>query len=136
MSEGRQARVENLKESSTRKSEEAQAKAWRAIMALVARGATVDFPAVVIEAGVSPSFLYKNPRLRAEIVSRRTPPPPRIESRSTVARSKEASNAVKLAVASSALRQLRDENTSLRAENARLQGEIQTLRRSLRLAKL
>lgn len=132
MSVLKEARTRTLNEASTRKSEDAQAKARRGIMALVARGAAIDFPAVASESGVSPSFLYKNPEIRAEIVSRRTPPPPRIESRSRIARSKEASNAVKLAVASSALRELRDENMALRSENSRLQGEIQALRRTMR----
>ena len=132
----REQRTQTLLATSTLKSEIAEAKARRAIIAMTARGAAIDFPAVATEAGVSPSFLYKNPRLRAEIVSKRNPPPPRIETRSSIARSKDASNAVKLAVASNALRELRDENAALRAENARLQGEVQTLRRSLRTTKL
>lgn len=101
-------------------------------MAMKARGAVIDFSTVAVEAGVSASFLYRHPALRADIAGLRKQPPPRIEPGTASARSKEASNAVKLAVATEALRQLRAENELLRTENSRLQGELQALRRAIR----
>lgn len=132
MNSRRDERVETLRAATARKQEDAEAKVRRALMSMRARGTVIDFKTVATEAGVSSSYLYKHQTLRAEIASLRTPPPPRVEQPAAAARSKEASNAVKLAVAISALSELRREVAVLREENARLQGDLAALRASRR----
>jgi hypothetical protein len=101
-------------------------------MAMKVRNVRIDFPSVASEAHVSTDFLYGHAELRAEIVSLRKTPPPRIEAKTSVTKSRDASNAVKLAVATQALQELRQENQALREENARLHGDLMSLRRSPR----
>lgn len=124
----REQRVAVLRAAATAKREGAEARARRALMVMTAKGASIDFASVAMEAGVSTSFLYKHESLRTEIAGRRTPPPSRVEVTSPTSSSREASNAVKLAVATSALQALRREIKVLREENARLQGDLRSLR--------
>jgi hypothetical protein len=131
-SSNREKSNQNLLASASRRSQEAEAKARRAIMAMKAKNVRVDFPSVASEAHVSTDFLYGHAELRAEIVSLRKAPPPRIEVKTSTTKSRDASNAVKLAVATQAIQELRQENQALREENARLHGDLMSLRRSPR----
>lgn len=124
MTPSRITRTENLRAASARRSRETEAKVRRALMSMTAKGVAIDFASVAAHAGVSSAYLYKHQALRAEIAAIRTQPPARIEPRAAAARSREASAQVKLTVAVAALRELRLENDALRAENARLLGEL------------
>ena len=131
MTNGREARIDLLREASARKSEAAVARANRAIIALDNRGMVINFNTVAAEGCVSKDFLYNNPRLRREIISRRPAIPQR--GNDVVRRtSEDASTVVKLQVATEALRAMRAEIVVLRAENARLQGDLLALRRRTR----
>lgn len=136
MSANRQQRTEQLRSASARKSEEAQAKARRAIVSLENTGRPVNFNTVAAAAGVSKNFLYENSEIRRRIVDLRRAPVRRTESSPAAARSHEASTAVKLSVAVAALQGLRKENQQLRDENARLQGELLAERRRSRIGAL
>lgn len=122
----REARIDQLKAAAQRKREDAIARACRAIVALENRGRPINFTSVAVEAGVSKDFLYKNEPLRRAIAFKRGP------AQATINPAREApgsSAAVKLQVATDALRKLRAENATLRTENARLRGDLQALRR-------
>lgn len=127
MSDTRDARIAQLRGAALRKHEDASAKANRAIIALENRGRVVNFTTVAAEAGVSRDFLYKNDALRSAIMDKRR------ASIGSPARSRSpspaSSDAVKLRVATDALRRLRAENDALRAENARLRGDLHELGR-------
>ncbi len=127
-------RVTQLRRASRRKHDDAIAKAKRAIVALENRGLAINFTSVASTAGVSKDFLYKNEALRSTIIGKRrasTGVPSRSESPSP-----SSSDAVKLRVATDALKRLRAENDSLRAENARLRGDLHELRRRRPLSPL
>jgi len=126
MTANRQARIEQLRAASSRKHDEAVAKANRALMRLENRGRAINFTSVASEAGVSKDFLYKNEELRRAIQKRRDKP----VATSPHTGASSSSDAVKLRVANAALKQLRAENEALRAENARLRGDLHALRRS------
>lgn len=115
----------NLRRAAENKSARAMAAARRAIIALEARGAAINFKSVADEAGVSSGYLYGNPDLREAIASRRktTPPAPVRPSRSS-RESQDAGNATKVAALTSEVRRLRAENAQLRAENERLRGDL------------
>lgn len=122
----RDARIAQLRTAAQRKHEEALARANRAIVALENRGRAINFTTVANEAGVSRDFLYKNAALRRAIALKRG------VVRAVVSQPMQASSgsaAVKLHVATDALRRLREENTKLRTENARLHGDLRALRR-------
>lgn len=120
----REARTSTLRAAATRKSEDAQARARRALLALANRGEPINFRSVAEEGNVSKGFLYGHPELRRQITERRRQPPPRIEPNQRAPASKEASAVVKLAVAADVIRQLRAENEQLRTENATLRGDL------------
>jgi hypothetical protein len=127
MSDTRDARIAQLRDAAVRKREDATAKASRAIIALENRGRAVNFTTVASEAGVSKDFLYKNEALRSTIMGKRGPStgsPSRSRSPSPA-----SSDAVKLRVATDALKRLRAENDALRTESARLRGDLHDLRR-------
>ena len=124
-------RITQLRHAARRKHDAAVAKAKRAIVALENRGLAVNFTSVASTAGVSKDFLYKNEALRSAIMGKRRAPtggPSRSQSPSP-SPSPTSSDAVKLRVATDALKRLRAENDSLRAENARLRGDLHELRR-------
>jgi len=129
----RQVRTDTLRAAATRKSENAQARARRALVALENRGVPINFSSVAEEGKVSKGFLYGHPELRRQITERRRQPPPRIEPSRRAASSKEASAVVKLAVATEVIRQLRAENEQLRNENAALRGDLLALQRHKRI---
>lgn len=106
------------------------ASARRAIMALEARGAAVNFQSVAAEAGVSTGYLYANLDLRQAIADRRrTAPPASVKSSRSAQDGQDAGNATKLAAVQGEIRRLRAENAQLRAENERLRGDLMEQRR-------
>lgn len=127
MTDTRDARIAQLRDAAARKREDATAKANRAIIALENRGRAINFTTVAAEAEVSKDFLYKTEALRSTIMAKRGPSnggTPRSRTSSP-----NSSDAVKLKVATDALKRLRAENDALRAENARLRGDLYDLRR-------
>lgn len=125
----REARIQQLREASARKSADATAKAKRAIIALESKGRPINFRTVATAAGVSKDFLYATPDLRRTIIDKRRPVRALVNLPAATTRS--GSDQVKLQVATDALRRMRAENATLRAENARLRGDNQALRRRL-----
>lgn len=125
----RDERVARLRAAAQRKSEDAAARAYRAIITLEARHQAVNFNTVATAADVSKDFLYSNPRLRSLIMEKR-PDGRRGLSIPGGQRTSEASALVKLAVATEALNRVREENAQLRLENAALRGELMAARRT------
>lgn len=126
-------RTERLRAAAARKSEDAQSRARRALVALENRGLPINFNSVALEAKVSKGFLYANNDLRRQITERRRQPAPRIDPSPNASRSGETSAAVRLAVAAQIHRQLRAENEQLRAENSALRGDLLALQRERRI---
>ncbi|OHU92456.1 DUF6262 family protein [Mycobacterium talmoniae] len=126
-------RTEHLRAAAARKSEDAQSRARRALVALENRGIPINFNTVALEAKVSKGFLYANDDLRRQITERRRQPAPRIEPSPHASHSDETSATVKLAVAAQIHRQLRAENEQLRNENAALRGDLLALQREKRI---
>jgi len=124
----RDDRVARLRAAAQRKSEDAAARAHRAIITLENRGQTVNFNTVAVEASVSKDFLYSNTQLRSLIIEKR--PGRRAPATPAAQRTSEASALVKLAVATEALRRIRLEVGRLRQENAALRGELLATRRN------
>jgi hypothetical protein len=89
----------------------------------------INFNTVAAEGHVSKDFLYNNPLLRREIITRRSPTQGTPYAGSKSPSASGASARVKLQVASAALRAMREENLALRAENALLHGDLLTARR-------
>jgi Family of unknown function (DUF6262) len=124
----RDDRVARLRAAAQRKSQEAAARAHRAIITLESRHQAVNFNTVAAAGGVSKDFLYGNPQLRSLIMEKRPGrPSPSVPDHQ---RTSEASAVVKLAVATEALNRVRQENAQLRLENAALRGELLSARRS------
>jgi len=125
----RDERISRLRDAAHRKSQDAVARANRAIIALENRGQHINFNTVAAEASVSKDFLYSHEAIRAQIINKRAS-----QSAGFVApaaqRASNDSNAIKLNVATEALRRLREENSRLRQENAQLRGELLTAQRS------
>ena len=101
-----------------------RAKAVQALRVLDAKGAPVTFEAVATAAGVSRSWLYAQPDIRAEIeqlraVSSRAPATP-VPARQ---RSSDASLLRRLEAANERIRHLAEENRVLRAQLAQALGE-------------
>lgn len=134
MTSDRDARINNLRAATARKSADAEARARRAIIALENTGRPINFNTVAAEGKVSKDFLYRNVDLRRRIIDRRRSPATSASASPAAVRSHEASAAVKLSVATAALQALRHENQQLREENARLQGDLLAERRLARLA--
>ena len=119
----RQAR---LNEAAAQRTDDATARARRALMSLRARDAVINFNTVAAEAGVSKTFLYSNPALRAEVQTSRLPSREWAEAPRASARSQET----QLKVVVATLTALRTENTQLRRELEVLRGELIKLRRT------
>lgn len=112
-----------------RRSDTAQRKAAAALRRMDANGIAVSFEAVATEAGVSRSWLYTQPELRAEIERLRQRHSPRRDP--TIPRRQHASEASllrRLEVASDRLRDLQAENARLRAALAEALGTNRTSR--------
>jgi hypothetical protein len=125
---GRDDRIARLRDAAQRKSQDAAARAHRAIITLENRRQAVNFNTVAAEAAVSKDFLYNNAQLRTLIMQKRSGrPDPGVPA---AQRTSEASALVKLAVATEALHRIRKENSQLRQENSILRGEILTARRN------
>jgi hypothetical protein len=130
----RDDRVARLRAAAQRKSEDATARAHRAIITLENRGQTVNFNTVAAEADVSKDFLYSNTQLRSLIIEKRPGRPG--AATPAVQQTTEASALVKLAVAAEALRRIRQEVAQLRQENAALRGELLATRRNATASRL
>ncbi len=124
----RDNRIARLRAAAQRKSEDAVARAHRAILALETRRQAVNFNTVAAEAAVSKDFLYSNTQLRSLIMQKR--PGRSGPGGPTAERASEASALVKLAVVTEALQRSRQENAQLRHENAVLRGELLAARRN------
>lgn len=104
----------------------ANRKAVAALRRIDNAGAPVNFDAVAREAGVSRSWLYNQPDVRAEIErlrSRQRPPSNRIPDRQ---RPSDASLHQRLRVASERIRQLEIDNKRLRSALAEALGDQRT----------
>jgi hypothetical protein len=121
-------RVERLTASARTRTSEATARAHRAITALQARGAAVNFNTVAREGSVSKDFLYGSQDLAARIRELRSTRMPIIDI-PRAQRPSEDSARVQLTVLRESNADLRAENDQLRRENAALRGEIMRLRR-------
>ncbi|MZG15934.1 transposase [Streptomyces sp. SID5914] len=113
-----------------RRSQLTRAKAIQALRELDATGEPVTFHTIAHRAGVSRSWLYSQPDLRTEIdrlraAHRRAPASPTPANQ----RATDASLLRRLEVAHERLRQLREDNTRLREQVARLLGEQRTTTR-------
>jgi len=121
-------RVERLTASARTRTSDATARAHRAITALQARGAAVNFNTVAREGSVSKDFLYGSQDLAARIRELRSTRIPIIDVPRSE-RPSEDSARVQLTVLRESNADLRAENDHLRRENAALRGEIMRLRR-------
>lgn len=130
----RDDRVARLRAAAQRKSEDAAARANRAVITLENRGQAVNFNTVAAEAGVSKDFLYSNTQLRSLITEKRPGRP--AAATPAAQQTSEASALVKLAVATEALRRIRQEAAQLRQENAALRGELLATRRNTAAGRL
>jgi Family of unknown function (DUF6262) len=101
-----------------------RAKTLRALRTLDAKGSPVTFEAVATAAGVSRSWLYAQPDIRAEIERLRSvsgrAPATTVPARQ---RSSDASLLRRLEAASQRIRQLTEENRVLRAQLAQALGD-------------
>lgn len=113
--------------------ERAAATRERAIAALRrmdAAGQPVSFDAVAREAGVSRSWLYTQPDLRADIkrLGERQGPASSVPRVPVQQRASNASLLRRLEVATTRNRQLVEENQQLREQIARAYGELRTMK--------
>jgi hypothetical protein len=120
-------RVERLTASARTRTSEATARAHRAITALQARGAAINFNTVAREGSVSKDFLYGSHDLAARIRELRSARIPTVDV-PRAERPSEDSARVQLTVLRESNADLRAENDHLRRENAALRGEIMRLR--------
>lgn len=128
----RNERVERLRLARSARAAEALAASQRAITLLANRGDAITFQRVAREAGVSVSYLRKSAVLSDRIRGlsdqrRQMTPASRAPSDATVRGLRN-----KIDIMSERLRRLEDENSSLRAENAALRGEVADARRRAR----
>lgn len=119
----------HIVDAARRRSEYTRAKAVQALRSLDAQGELITFETVAKRAGVSRSWLYAQPDLRAEIerlrATRRRAPASAIPARQ---RASETSIIKRLEVAHERIRQLSEENRRIREQLAQALGEIRTLR--------
>jgi hypothetical protein len=111
-------------EAARRRGQLTRSKAVQALRAMDAAGEPITFQTVAQRAQVSKSWLYAQPDLRAEIENLRAThcqaPDSRIPARQ---RSSDASLRQRLEAANARLRQLAEENRTLREQLARALGE-------------
>lgn len=115
---------QHIVDAARRRSEYTRAKAIQALRTLDAAGEPVTFETVAKQAGVSRSWLYVQPDLRAEIERLRAAH--RREPRSPVParqRTSDASLLRRLEAANARIRRLTEENQQLREQLARALGE-------------
>jgi len=115
---------QHIVDAARRRSEYTRSKAIQALRALDAAGEPVTFEAVAKRAGVSRSWLYGQPDLRAEVESlraaHRRAPSPSLPARQ---RTSDVSLLRRLEAANARVRQLAEENRRLRDQLARALGE-------------
>lgn len=119
--------TQHIIDAARHRSEYTRAKAVQALRTLDAAGDPVTFEAVARQAGVSRSWLYAQPDLRAEIeqlraAHRRAPASP-VPARQ---RASDASVLRRLEAANDRVRRLSEENRQLRDQLARALGEQRT----------
>ncbi|MGW6790760.1 DUF6262 family protein [Streptomyces chartreusis] len=117
----------HIVDAARRRSEYTRAKAVQALRSLDAVGAPVTFETVAKRAGVSRSWLYAQPDLRAEIERLRAAH--RRETRSPVPARQRASDASllrRLQAANARIRRLTEENQQIREQLARALGQQRT----------
>ena len=130
MTDPRQRRIAVLRQAASRKSEAKTKAAESAVRILTRRGEPVTFQSVQRGAGVSHSFLYTHPTLRARIEhlrqrNRPAPPPPTNPA---------TDDNIVLALTTEIARlkkRLRDQEKELREALAQAHGENLELRREL-----
>lgn len=114
----------HIVEAARRRSEYTRSKAIQALRSLDATGKPVTFDAIAKQAGVSRSWLYAQPDLRAEIErlreAHRREPQSLIPARQ---RASDASLLRRLEAANARIRRLTEENQQLREQLARALGE-------------
>ena len=114
----------NLEASWRKRSDEAQAKALKAIKELQADGEPVNFNTVHLKSGVSKNYLYTNETVRKEIESQRL-----VEASKAGAWHKKYDRTSK---SKDVLIEAKDKRIArLEEENHRLRQELDTLRRLL-----
>lgn len=115
---------DRLTKAARQRHELTRSKAVRALRELDRAGTPVTYQAVAQHAGVSRSWLYTQPDLRAEIVrirdTTRQAPAPAIP---TIQRTTEASLLKRLQAATERNRRLAEENTRLRRQLAHALGD-------------
>lgn len=116
----------HLAAAARQRHEQTMAKAHEAMRHLEASGAAVTIAAIAAKAGVSRAWLYAEPDLRNRLNALRnnrlvTPPAP-------VQPSSDASLRARLTLAHQRIRELADDNQQLRAQIARLHGQLRTAR--------
>ncbi|MFD5445992.1 DUF6262 family protein [Streptomyces tendae] len=114
----------HIVDAARRRSEYTRAKAIQALRTLDAAGEPVTFETIAKQAGVSRSWLYTQPDLRAEIERLRTAhrrgPGSSVPARQ---RTSDASLLRRLEAANARIRQLSEENRQLRDQLAHALGE-------------
>jgi hypothetical protein len=119
----------NLITAAHNRHEYTRAKAIQALRELESAGEPVTFPAVVRKAGVSRSWLYTQPDLRAEIERlREQPGPAQTAPVPARQRASDASLLQRLETANERNRQLTEENRRLRDQLARALGDLRAAR--------
>jgi small-conductance mechanosensitive channel len=121
----------HLAAAAQHRAEQTRTRALRALRRLDGTGIAVTFEAVAREAGVSRSWLYSQPDLRAEIQALRTrtqsrssSPPPTPQRQAAT----DASLLRRLQAATERLRQLEEDNRQLREALAEALGTARTAR--------
>lgn len=118
--------TEHIIAAAKRRSRATTTRAIAALRRIDNSGAAVNFDAIAREAGVSRSWLYNQPDLRAEIErlrSRQRPTPSRIPERQ---RATDESLRQRLQIASDRIRHLEHDNTRLRQALAEALGDRRT----------
>jgi hypothetical protein len=120
---------QHIVEAARRRSEYTRSKAIQALRSLDAAGKPVTFDAIAKQAGVSRSWLYAQPDLRAEIERLRAAHQRELKSQIPVRqRASDASLLRRLEAANTRNRRLTAENQQLREQLARALGRQRTAR--------
>jgi Family of unknown function (DUF6262) len=117
-------------QAARQRSQATRQRAVRALRKLAADGTPITFDAVARTAGVSRSWLYGQPDLRAEVerlraLTAHTPVSPPVPARQ---RASDASLRRRLEAVNAEIRRLREENRQLREQLAWAHGEVRAAR--------
>ena len=115
-------RTERLRQAAAARHDATLARATAAIHALGRTAGPIPFCGVARAAGVSRSWLYRQPDLRGQIEQLRQSPPPRPPRVPPVPRASDESNRQKLRIYREELTRLQTENRDLREQLARRLG--------------